>query len=207
MKTVEKMWAGAAFGVLVVAGAIGISTAATPPAVAPPGSTLDQRVAQRKAEQAITLAKPDSDRIVNSCVAAQAKLRAIQTAEVPILDNRTTVYGKIDAKLWIAVGQLKLAGKDSFPLERQHQAYVDKTANFQLLATNYKQAIDDAIVMNCKADPVGFKSMVETIRAYYGLLQAQSKDSRDYMVNTVKTSLNGYIADLQPKSSPSQGGN
>lgn len=188
----------------VLAGSISMAAADTPPAPAPAGSTLDQRVAQRKAERGTALSANDQQRLVSTCVNAQAKLRSIETDEVPMLDNRTKVYGSIDAKLWIVTGQLKLANQDTFNLEKQRLTLLDKTNNFQSLAANYKQALDDSLVINCQADPNGFKALLDTARIYHDQLRAQSTDSHDYVINTIKPTLTDFVNKLQPKS-PDQG--
>jgi hypothetical protein len=189
----------------VLVGGAGPVAADTPPAPAPAGSTLDQRVAQRKAERGTALSDIDQKRLINTCVGAQTKIRTIETGEVPMLDKRTQVYGSIDAKLWIVTGQLKLAKQDTFQLEKQRLTLLDKTNNFQTLATNYKQTLDDSLVINCQADPNGFKALVDTARIYHDQLRAQSTDSHDYIVNTIKPGLGDFVIKLQPKS-PDQGG-
>src|SRR5437870_4072388 len=83
--------------VLTIAGSLSLAVADTPPAPAPAGSTLDQRVAQRKAERGTVLSGTDQKRVVSTCTSAQTKIRAIETGEVSVLDNRTQVYGSIDA--------------------------------------------------------------------------------------------------------------
>lgn len=188
---------------LALAGSAGLAAADTPPAPAPAGSTLEQRIAQRKAERGTTLSENDQKRLISTCRGAQTKIRAIQTSEVAMLDNRSKVYGSIDAKLWIVVGQLKLAGQDTFQLEKQRLTLFDKSNAFQTIATNYKQALDDSLLINCQADPNGFKALVDTARIYNDQLKAQSADSQNHVVNTVKPLLSDFVTTLQPKS-PSQ---
>ncbi len=197
---------GLALASLLIIGGVGTVLADSPPAAAPAGSTIQQRIDQRKAERATVLSDTDKQRLVSTCVTAQGKVRSIENDAVPTLDNRTKVYGQIDAKLWVNIGQLKLANQDTFQLEKQRLGLADKTANFQTLATNYKQTLDDLVLINCQADPVGFKALLDTARLYYAQLHIQSVDSHDYVVNTVKASLAGFVSALQPKS-PSNGGN
>jgi len=205
MGKIIKLQLGVTLGALTLLIGSGLAAAASPPAVAPPGSTLEQRIIQRKAERAITLSDTDTQRLIRTCPNAQSKLRLIQNGDVAMLKKRTDVYGAIDAKLWIVIGQLKLATKDTFPLEKQRLAFVDKTASFQTLADNYKQSLDDSLLINCKADPVGFKAMVDTVRLYYDQLRTQSGGNQDYVVNTIKPSLKNYSADLQPKTATDEG--
>lgn len=200
-----KLQTGLALMAAVLTGAIGVAAADSPPAPAPAGSSIEQRIAQRKTERGTALSDQDQKRVIGTCVSAQTKIRSIETKEVPMLDNRTQVYGSIDAKLWIVTGQLKLAKQDTFQLEKERLTLLDKTNNFQTLASNYKQALDDSLVINCQADPNGFKALLDTARIYHDQLRAQSVDSHDYIVNTVKTTLSEHVNKLQPKS-PEQGG-
>jgi hypothetical protein len=200
-----KLQSGLAILAAVLVTGVNVAVADTPPAPAPPGSTLTQRVAQRKAERGTALSAQDQQRLVSTCVGTQAKLRSIETDEVPMLDNRNKTYDTIDAKLWIVIGQLKLAQQDTFQLEKQRLTLVDKSNNFEALAANYKQTLDDSLVINCQADPNGFKAMLDTTRIYHDQLRAQAADSHDYIINTIKPMLKTFVDGLQTKS-PDQGG-
>ncbi len=173
-----------------------------PPAPPAAGSTIEQRLAQRKAERKIQLIDKDQKRLVSLCKAAQEKSRSTQRATTATVDKRKSTYRLIDGKLWIINGQLKLAGKDTFNLEKARAELDAKVAAFIVTASIYQQALDDMVLMNCQADPVGFKSMLETARIYYTQLQAQSTDIRGYIINSVKPVLADYALQLQPKSNP-----
>lgn len=183
---------------------LGIVQAQVAPVAPPPGSTLEQRIAQRKAERKIALADKDQKRLISLCKAAQEASRKIQRETTSIIDKRKTTYRTIDGKLWIINGQLKLAGKDTFNLEKSRAELENKAAGFITTAANYQQALDDLVLMNCQADIVGFKSIIETARLYYSQLQAQSADIRTHIVNIVKPLLADYAAQLQPKT-PQEG--
>ncbi len=191
---------------LVITATGGISAAApSQPALSPPGSTLEQRIAQRKTEQGTALNKVEVQRIMSACVSAQTKLRGLQSGEDKNLATHEQIYSTIDAKLWITIGQLKLAAKDTAPLEKQRLLLVDKTANFRSLASSYKQALSDSLSIDCKIDPNGFKALLDTTRAYYDQLRAQSADSHSFITKTVKDSLGGYVTGLQSKDASSRG--
>lgn len=204
MNRFVKLEVGAALLVLTLLGSLGTAHAVSPPATPTPGSTLAQRVDQRKAEQGTTLTDQDRQRLTSTCAGAQSKLRLIQNDAVERLENHSNIYKKIDGRLWVAIGQLKLATQDTFQLEKQRQTLTDKTTGFESIAGNYKQALDDTLVINCQADLVGFKALLDTTRVYYGQLRAQSTDVRDYVINTIKPTLVGHVADLQTK--PASGG-
>jgi hypothetical protein len=179
-------------------------TAQAPPGPTPTDSSFDQRLAQRKAERNVALDEKTQRRLVTVCTNAQAKVRALQQKTTPALDNRTKVYQQMDAKLWIMIGKLKLAENDTFSLEKQRAALVQKSNEFQATAKSYQQALDDLLVVNCRADQAGFKALVDTARLYRAQLRQQAKSIHDYVVNDIKATLSGFAADLQAK--PSTGG-
>lgn len=189
----------------IITGSIltGAAIAQAPP-TAPAGSTLEQRVAQRKAERNIALSPADSSRLQSTCANAQSKLRTLQQPNTVAIQERLKTNAQIDAKLWVAIGKLKLAEKDTFSLEKQRTALAEKASSFQVTTQNYTQALDDAVTINCKADPTGFKASLETARLYKTQLKSQSADIRTYLVNDIKPALTTHASDLQAK--PGTGG-
>lgn len=175
--------------------------AQVPPAAAAPGSTLEQRVAQRKAERNVALAEKDQTRLVSVCVNAQGKLRTMQQKTTPAINERAKLDQQIDAKLWIMIGKLKLSGKDTFAFEKQRATLAQKTAASQLTAKEYSQVLDDVVAVNCKADVVGFKALLDTARIYRTQLRDQLADSRTYINNEVKPALSAFATELQSKPS------
>src|SRR3954466_15004433 len=126
MGSKRKLQIGAILAAMALLLGPAIAAADTPPAAAPAGSTLEQRVAQRKAERRVALGETDLQRQISTCVNAQGKLRLIQTNDAAMFSNRLSAYYAIDAKLWIVIGQIRLAHKDTFQLEKQHETYVGK---------------------------------------------------------------------------------
>ncbi len=174
--------------------------AQTDPAASPAGGTFDQRLVQRKNERKIALEEKDSKRIISQCTKAQTELRKVQTELRQLSSRRTDTYRTIDGKLWVAVGILKLGGKDTFKLERQRAAYIQNVEGFHTILKEYQQAIDDTVVVNCAADPIGFKALLETSRIYQAQLIAQSASIRNLVINDIKTTLSDHTTDLQPVS-------
>ncbi len=200
--------AGIAAIILAVLGAIIISRPAgaqVPPAAAAPGSTLDQRVAQRKAERNVVIGQKDQQRLISVCVSAQSKIRTLQGQTTPAVANRVKTNQQIDAKLWVMIGKLKIAEKDTFALEKQRAALAEKFSAFQQTGQNYTQTLDDIVAVNCRVDLVGFKALLDTARIYRTQLRDQSTDIRNYLNNEIKPSLSALAAELQGKPSTEQG--
>lgn len=171
------------------------------PADAPPGGTAQQRLDLRKKEQNVTLDAKELKRIPSICNKTQDTIREVQNKLAPTVNNRGSTYKKIDAKLWIIIGQLKLADKDTFNLEQQRAEYAKQVAAFDNSVAQYRQTLDDIVVMNCQADPVGFIALVRTAQEYHKQIRAQSKAINAYIVDTVKSTLSDFATELQPKPS------
>ncbi len=191
--------------ILITAGFIVVSAcliaarayAATAPGTPPPGSTATLRLAQRKAERNITLDDKDSKRLLTTCKVGQDKISLLKGSTNQSFISRQKEYNNIIGDMWVVTGKLKLAGKDTFQLEKELATLTDKINNFQATRLNYQQALDDTVVVNCQADIVGFKALLETDRLYYADLQAKSKDISSYITDSIKTSLNGFLSELQ----------
>ena len=174
--------------------------AASVPANPAPGGTFADRLAQRKAEREIKLDEKDQRRLANQCVAAQGKVRTLYQSVTKIAEERKTAYQKVDAKLWVTIGRLKLANRDTFELEKQRANLAGKINDFQTTAANYTQTLDDIQVINCQADVVGFKALLDTARLYRQQVVDKSADIRGYVINDIKATLAGHVADMQPKA-------
>lgn len=175
--------------------------AQVPPASPAAGSTLEQRVAQRKAERKVVIVEADQRRQATTCTTAQSKIRALQQKTTPAIANRAKVNQQVDAKLWIMIGKLKIADKDTFSLEKQRATLADKAGAAQQTAANYSQALDDIATINCKADFEGFKALLDTARIYRTQLRDQLADQRNYVNNDVKATLSEFAKELQAKAS------
>lgn len=160
--------------------------AQTAPKAPPAGSSHEQRLEQRKKERAIVLEDVDARRLEQRCKGAQTNLIAIQQEVTTVADARRKKYDTIDAKLWVTIGQLKLAGADTFDLQKYQTEYLKQVAAFNTLTKDYLQTLDDTVVINCEADPVGFKALLETNRLYLKQIREQSEVIRLYLVDTVK---------------------
>lgn len=186
-------------------GVIGTTAAQTAPTAPPPGSGIAQRLEQRKKERNVQLDDRTKKRLIDQCGAAQNSIRASQQRLTQLFTDRSKTYGQIDGKLWVAIGQLKLAQKDTFDLEKKRSVLSEKTATVTATSANFQQTLDDIVVMNCKADVVGFKALLDTARLYLVQLREQSAGINTYVVDDVKSVLTAQASELQPKT-PSGGG-
>lgn len=195
MKNIRRLFVMVTLGAVLVP-----SIAWAAPADAPAGSTIEQRIQLRKKEQKIKLTQKEQIRYKSRCVNTQNAVRDIQSKLGTVMKTREDIYGKIDAKLWIIIGELKLAGQDTFKLETQRTEYAKKVTAYINTLNQYNQTLDDIVVMNCQADLAGFIALVKTAREYHTSLRTQSDDINTYIVNTIKKTLSDFTTALQPKN-------
>ncbi len=91
--------------------------------------------------------------------------------------------------------------KDQVARLTSQSLYAKKVDTFQSTSKLYQEVLDDILVINCKADPAGFKALVDTARLYRTDLRKQTKDISDYTVNEVKATLSGFASELQARPS------
>lgn len=173
-----------------------LAAQAVPPAPTPAGSSLDQRVAQRKTERAIVLDERATKKLESSCVGSQTKFRSIQNEILDIEKSREEVYRAIEGKVWVAIGRLKVAGKDTFNLETSQLDYTKKTTKFLETFNQFKQAIDDILIINCASDPTAFMAYVETIRLLHEDIAAQAPVINKHLVDNLRPLISQYSEEL-----------
>lgn len=166
-----------------------------------PGSSLEQRVAQRKVERKVKLDALSTTRYEGSCVRAQTTLRQLRDEYVAVIDKRKEIYRKVDAKLWVAIGNLKYVNKDTFKLEQQRTELLRQTKGFEAASDEFRQLLDDISTMNCAADIIGFQAMIETARLYNTQIRNRSDGITDQVVNKIKPIISGHANELRPKAS------
>lgn len=187
--------------VFAVSGFGNYASAATNPKNTPPGSSLEQRIAQRKKERKIKLDDNTKTRLEGQCVYAQGNLRTLTDSYSKSSDNRDKVYRSIDAKLWIVIGSLKLINKDTFSLEQQRLEYLKRVQAFEGQSSQFQQVINDMLAMNCKADPVGFKALLETARIYNAQIRSSFIGIKSYLIDHVQQTITQQADDLKLKTS------
>ncbi len=201
LRILNKVFVIVLLSVLTVSSFGGFASAASNPGNTPAGSSLAQRIAQRKKERKIKLDDAAKTRLESQCVSAQGVLRTKTDGYSSSSDNRDKVYRSIDAKLWIVIGNLKLIGKDTFSLEQQRLEYLKRVQAFENQSTQFQQVINDMLAMNCQADPVGFKALLETGRIYNSQIRSSFIAIKSYLIDHVQQTVNQMADDLKLKTS------
>jgi hypothetical protein len=172
----------------------------TTPADPAAGSTIDQRIEQRKRERNLAYDERETKRLTDRCVQGQNNLRRLVDPKTKMLERRDQTYSSVSAKTWIAVGSIRLAKIDTFNLERLRLKFDEELVEFRKLSNNYKLSLEDAVQMNCGADIIGFMSVVETLRIYDQQLSNQARKMRQTVNIQLREELNAANRELQPRA-------
>lgn len=182
---------------VVLSGLVVAHAASGSPANAKPGSTIDQRIAQRKKEQNVKLAQADISRLEGVCTNAQSVIRTLTDGYSNSANNRDKTYRGIDAKLWIIIGSLKLDGKDTFKLEQQRLEYIKRVQAYENQANQFQQSVSDLAAINCQADPVGFQALLQTARAYNAQIRSSFISIKSYLIDQIQPTITQHANDLK----------
>lgn len=182
--------------------AIGLSTlSASAQSDTPAGSSIQQRVNQRKQERKIALDENNKKRLESVCVNSQTKIRILRDEYVKVSDKRSEVYRKVDARLWVVIGSLKYVNKDTFKLEQQRSELLKQVKAYENSVSQFRQTLEDAVAINCKADAEGFKALIETAKLYNTQIRTQANGIRQYVTDQIKPTITAQANALKPKTS------
>jgi len=146
-------------------------------------TTLSQRLLQRRSVLKIQLSPAEKSSLVSKCVLSQSALTDVRTKDRKAAAIRLQSYSDLSKKLSFLVDNLSAQGVDASQLLTGQNKFVGAINTYLKDAEAYKTAVDDAIVMDCKSDPEGFRASVNEAR------QLRATLSTD--VSSVKTNLSG----------------
>lgn len=158
-------------------------------------STLDQRLQQYIKERNIDTKAVETTLKVR-CGVAQAKLKELQARVSNAKTTRDKSYKEISSNLSDLQTKLNAQAFETTDLKSVNDTYNAKVTDFSNNLNAYKQAIDDAVAVDCVANPYGFRGALETARLYHDKLTPAITDIRSYVTNTVKSSLDQIKAKL-----------
>lgn len=168
----------------------GLASAQTPIA-----TDIKTRTEERKARLKIKLDAAASQRLSGRCVAAQAKLKVVSAK---LRETNDKYLPKYDAfiqraeKLELSLSQ---DGVKSSELLGQIGEAKIKYETVKTAAAKLQVSLDDAVSMDCKADPIGFKATVEDARAESKVLTDAKQDLTKFARTNIKTTLQAVKVD------------
>jgi hypothetical protein len=161
----QKFVAGAAIlcCMAALAGVARADTSAVLAALVTPASpedttTIEQRVTARKTAYKDQLSAAQNTDIAAKCSLAQSALADARTKDVKAAAIRMDAYKSLAKRLAYLVDNLSGQGVDATELLNAQNSFVVALNTYIVDAGNYKAAMDDAINVECKKDPAGFKA-------------------------------------------------
>jgi len=151
-------------------------------------STIEQRLAARKATFKLQLSAADKASLVSKCVLSQSVLTDLRAKDQKAATTRYQIYSDLAKKLSYLVDNLSAQGVDGSELLDSQNKFVDSINVYLKDAETYKTAMDDAINVECKSDPTGFKVSLLEAR------QLRSTLAKD--VASIKSNLSGLKKSL-----------
>ncbi len=151
--------------------------------------TLEQRVADYKANFKQSLSKAQQTTLKAKCKASQGLVSSLSGRVKGIETSRGEVYKHVTDKL--ASLQVKLQNKDVDTTELQAgiATLQTKISTYKTDLDAYKQDLADLSAMDCVSDPTAFKSALEATRAARLKVATDSTDIHTYVKDTIKPML------------------
>lgn len=139
--------------------------------------------------------------IASRCVGAQSKVRTLQQQTTESGVKRIKLYDQVDARLWVAIGKIKLGGKDTAELQKLHAELNEKTAKYTELNQTYVQTLGELALIGCKDDPATFKATLETARNQNTEIRTLNSEIRTFITQDVKSGISAFTASDDEASS------
>lgn len=160
-------------------------------------SSLQERVEGYKNNLATPPTKTELDRAKLRCGVSQTVLKEVQGRLASVQEGRDKAYGAIGDALETLEEALVSEEYESSELTSNRQDLTSKLGSFNNSMANYKQAIDDAVSLNCEEDPLALLAAIDSARRSHEQLVGGAADLRSYVNNVIKTTLQQVKSDLE----------
>lgn len=147
---------------------------------------VQTRIEKRKAELKVKLTNAEKLNLQNKCKAAQGQVSSVKGRAKGLETSRSEVNENIISNLTKLSEKLKNKGIDTSVLNADIAVLKTKIATFNTDLTTYKQAVSDVAVMDCKADPDGFKASLAAARTSLENVNKDSQAIKSYVKDTIK---------------------
>lgn len=151
--------------------------------------TIQERIAEKKAEIQDKLEANEKERIKNKCVAAQGIIKSNHDVLKTRVAIRLQAYQNIITRLNNLVAMLEAKNIDTAELKSQISTLSSKIDTFNTDLEQYKQALVDLRDLDCVNDPEAFKASLEVSRSARATVVADAADIHQYIFETVKPTL------------------
>jgi hypothetical protein len=128
-------------------------------------TSLPQRIAQRKSALKLQLSAAQSQHIAQKCEVAQTGLQDINTKDKAAAQARSQTYSDLAKQLANTIDSLNRQKTNTASLTAAQTTFVRGINQYLTDYEAYKTALDDAVIMDCTADPAGFEASLQDARS------------------------------------------
>lgn len=153
---------------------------------------MEQRLAEYQADFPIKLTSEESAALASACSGAQTVLRRIADRLSTVVESRDKAYATADARLTAVQKRLSNQSLDTSVIDAALIGYRKDVNSYNDALGLYRQALDDAVRMDCGANPAAFRSSLEAIRSY----RKRTADAANTIKSFVEQDLSTAFATL-----------
>lgn len=150
-------------------------------------TTIAQRLTQRETVYKIQLSAAEKSTLIAKCSLAQSALTDVRTKDRKVATSRFQTYSDLSKKLAFLVDNLNAQGVDASQLLNSQNKFVGAINIYLKDAETYKTSMDDAINVNCKSDPAGFKASLTETRQLRAVLGPDVSSIKNNLADLRKT--------------------
>lgn len=151
--------------------------------------TQADRLKARVTDLKTKLSAADQAKLKLKCVAAQVKVKELETNVNNGVTARGKAYDELLSHLDKAITKLKAAKVDTTELEKERTELKVKIDTFKTDLVKYKIALGDTKDLGCVADPSAFKASLEAARTSRTAVATDAAAIRTYVNDTIKPTL------------------
>ncbi len=150
---------------------------------------LQARIQARKDKLQVRLSALEQQRLKTRCKSSQGVVSSLQARINGIETAHTKAHTHVVSQLTDLSAKLPAQGLDNTQLQTEITNLNAQIAKFNSDFATYKDDVSDLAVMDCAADPVGFKASLEASRNQMGLLRQEGTAIQAYLKDTIKPTL------------------
>jgi len=168
-------------------------------------NTTEQTVRVERAKKTfpIRLSDKEQTRLADRCATAQEKLTKVSTRLTDRSSIITKKYNLIELHLVAVQKRLTNQQIDTSIIDLLLTNFLKLTSEYDVALSEYHLALDDAVVVDCVAEPQSFKALLEDVRVKRQVFVNKVDAIKDFTRVDLKTSFDALRARLKSQSEES----
>jgi hypothetical protein len=138
----------------------------------------------------IALDETARNKVQNSCQTTQTSLKSIRQKEQRIQRERTDTYLDVQNEIDALQLRLKRQGLEVNNLGATLLTYRELTDQYDRLSKPYLEALNDVVIIDCRANPEAFITGVAIVRQKRNLLLENANSIQQFIFNDIQNQFN-----------------